>query len=128
MYPPALENCSRKVPDGFHYNDPRKHDFYRLLIVHPTERRRIVAPFIKYNMSKTNPTISGTFGGNNPIITADLRPIPADYNTPVLSKEQIRLFHAEEPFADAVNRVLQDHMTYDIVVGVNYYRYLHQQI
>src|SRR5258707_2275804 len=109
--------------EGLHYQTIGCLDYYRFLIPDLATNRMIVAPFINYHMHPLKPQVSATYGLGLPIWTHELRTTPVDYPTPSLSPNQITLLDPKQPFAPALDKVIQEHLPYDLVAAINQYHY-----
>src|SRR5258708_8113824 len=78
----------------------------------------IVAPFINYHMHPSKPQVSATYSLGLPIWTRELPATPVDYPTPSLSPNQITLLDPKQPFAPALDKVIQEHLPYDLVPAI----------
>src|SRR5260370_20529609 len=82
-----------------------------------------VDPLINYHMHPSKPQVSATYGLGLPIWTRKLCATPVDYPTLPLSPNQITLLDPKQPFAPALDKVIQEHLPYDLVAAINQYRY-----
>jgi len=74
-------------------------------------------------MHPSKPQVSTTYGLGLPIWTHELHTTPVDYPTPSLSPNQITLLDPKQPFAPALDKVIQEHLPYDLVAAINQYCY-----
>ena len=70
--------------------------------------------------------ISGTYGQGFPIHTRPLTPTPTDYVNPIITPEQLRLLDTREPFADAINHVINTYFPLDLSTAVRQYQYFRE--
>ena len=125
--PPHPARCGLFPGDGFQYNEPRFNAFYKVLIENPNTHRYIIAPFIKYHLKPSYPEVSYTWGHGHPIMTRLLTPVPVPYRTAQLTADQCALFCSSEPFATAIDEVLEQMDTNDLKAGVIQYRHYRDQ-
>src|SRR5258708_36251284 len=123
MHPPKELMAGVHPGEGWHYQTIGHLDYYRFLIPDPATNRMIVAPFINYHMHPSKPQVSTTYGLSLPIWTHKLCATPVDYPTQPLSLNQITLLDPKQPFAPALDKVIQEHLPYDLVAAINQYRY-----
>ena len=124
MHPLQMSVCGTHPGQGWELNDPLSKNYYRFLIPDPSTKRLIVTPFISYNFGRHDaPSISGTYGSGYPIQTRPLTPTPTDYVSPTITPEQLRLLDAKEPFADAVNHVINEYFPLNLSAAVRQYQY-----
>ncbi len=126
-HPPHPAHCGLFPGDGFQYNKPRFNAFYKVLIENPKTHRYVVAPFIKYHLKPSYPEVSYTWGHGHPIMTRLLMPVPVPYCTALLTADQRTLFCSSEPFATAIDEVLEQMDTNDLKAGVIQYRHYRDQ-
>src|SRR5260370_37897648 len=74
-------------------------------------------------MYPSNAQVSDTYGLSFPVWMRELRATPVDYPTQPLSPNQITLLDPKQPFAPALDKVIQEHLPYDLVVAINQYCY-----
>ena len=124
MHPPQMSVCGTHPEQGWELNDPLSKNYYRFLIPDPSTKHLIVAPFISYNFRRRNaPSISGIYGSGYPIQTRPLMPTPTDYVSPTITPEQLRLLNTKEPFADAVNHIINKYFPLNLSAAVRQYQY-----
>ena len=125
MHPPSAEvHGAHPSESGWKLNVPNTCDYHRFLIPDPSIKRKlIVAPYVKYTMERHRPYISATFGDGYPVHSRSLIATPMDYLCPPLTAEQMQVLNRDEPFADAVNKVIDDYFPLDLAAGVMQYRY-----
>jgi hypothetical protein len=109
--------------EGWERNDTKAHDYYAFTIMHPLVGTFVIAPWIRYNMDRKEPTVSATFGRHYPVHTRLLRPLPVNYPTHTISAQEAHIFRTELDLAPAVDFILQECCAYDLVAGVNQYRH-----
>src|SRR5882757_2041817 len=132
-HPPSQWVCSEHPGMGWELNDPLTKSYYRVLIPDPTTNRLVVAPFISYSIQSTKAEVQATYGKDYPIHNHILQPIPVDYFCPPLTQEQLSIFDRDSPFADAVNRIINEQMPLHLSAAIRRYQhykdpqYGHQQ-
>jgi hypothetical protein len=125
-HPPSFQVCGAHPGNGFELNalntdwSPRA---YKFLIPDPLTGRMVLAPFIRYNLIRSNPQISATYGQGYPIHTRSLEPTPVDYLCPHLTPEQLKVFDTQMAFAPAVDKVVEEQFPADLAAGVRQYQY-----
>src|SRR6267154_1338935 len=133
MHPPSQWVCGEHPGMGWELNDPLTKQFYRVLIPDPTTNCLIVAPFISYSIQSTKAEVQATYSKDYPIHNRVLQPIPVDYICPPLTQEQLSIFDRDSPFADAVNRIINEQMPLHLSAIIRCYQhhkdtqYGHQQ-
>ena len=124
MHPPQMAVCGVHPGQGWKLNNPFTKNYYRFLIPDPSTKRLIVAPFVTHSFADYRaPIISGTYGQGFPIHTHPLMPTPTDYFNPIITPEQLRLLDTREPFADAINHVVNTYFPLDLSTAVHQYQY-----
>src|SRR6267154_110148 len=130
---PSQWVCGEHPGMGWELNDPLTKQFYQVLIPDPTTNRLVVAPFISYSIQSTRAEVQATYGKDYPIHNHVLQPIPVDYICPPLTQEQLSIFDRDSPFADAVNRIINEQMPLHLSAAIRHYQhhkdaqYGHQQ-
>src|SRR6267154_2358041 len=125
--------CSEHPGMGWELNDLLTKQFYWVLIPDPTTNCLVVAPFISYSIQSTKAEVQATYGKDYPIHNHVLQPIPVDYFCPPLTQEQLSIFDRDSPFADAVNRIINEQMPLHLSAAIRSYQhykdaqYGHQQ-
>src|SRR6267154_536770 len=133
MHPPSQWVCGEHLGMGWELNDPLTKSYYRVLIPDPTTNRLIVAPFISYSIQSTKAEVQATYGKDYPIHNRILQPIPVDYIRSPPTQEQLSIFDRDSPFADAVNRIINEQMPLHLSAAIRRYQhykdaqYGHQQ-
>jgi hypothetical protein len=74
-------------------------------------------------MHPSKPQVSTAYGLGLPIWTHELRTTLVDYPTPSLSPNQICLLDPTKPFAPAFDKVVQDHLPYDLIAALQQYHH-----
>jgi hypothetical protein len=120
---PKMSECGEDPGDGWLYNYYGQMDYYRFIITNPNTNKPCVAPWLKYTFEPANSTVSATFGKDYPIYTRFLRPTPVKYVTQTITPQESRLFNTEEPFAHAVDFIMQFGAPFDLTAGVVKYRF-----
>src|SRR5712692_2126388 len=123
MHPPKELMAGVHPGEGWHYQTIGRLDYYRFLIPDPATNRMIVAPFINYHMHPSKPQVSTTYGLGLPIWAREFRAAPVAYPTPSLTPNQITLLDPKQPFAPALDKVIQEHLPYNLVAAINQYCY-----
>jgi hypothetical protein len=124
MHPPQELIAGVHPGKGWHYNSIKRQDYYRFLIPDLTvPGHLVVAPFINFHMHPSKPQVSTAYGLGLPIWTRELHATQVDYPTPSLSPNQIHLLDPAEPFAPALDKVVQDHLPYDLIAALQQYRH-----
>jgi hypothetical protein len=126
-HPPSQWACGEHPGMGWDLNDPFTTTFYRIQIPDPTTNRVIVAPYISYSVQRNRAEVQGTYGKGYPIITRPLEPIPVDYYCPPITPEQMILLDAKAPFANVVNKILNDKFPLVISAAVRRYQYYQEE-
>jgi hypothetical protein len=98
-------------------------NYYHFIITNPNTNKPCVAPWLKYTFEPANSTVSATFGKDYPIYMCFLCPTPVKYITQTITPQESRLFNTEEPFAHAVNFIMQFGAPFDLTAGVVKYRF-----
>ena len=68
-------------------------------------------------------SVRNTYGKSYPVLRRLLRPTPVDYVTETLTPPQKRLFDEDQGHTEAVNLILQECCPFDLVAGVQQFRY-----
>ena len=124
MHPLQMSVYGTHPRQGWELNDPLSKNYYRFLIPNPSTKRLIVAPFISYNFGCHDAlSISGTYGSGYPIQTYPLTPTPTVYVSPAITPEQLHLLDTKEPFADAVNHIINEYFPLNLSAAVRQYQY-----
>ena len=127
MHPPQMNVCGVHPGQGWELNDPLTKNYYRFLIPDPSTKRLVVAPFVTHSFADRGaPMISGTYGQGYPIHTRPLTPTPTNYINPIITPEQLRLLDTREPFADAINHVVNEYFPLDLSAAVRQYQYFRE--
>ena len=127
MHPPQMAVCGVHPGQGWELNDPFTKNYYRFLIPDLSTKCLIVAPFITHSFTDRGvPMISGTYGQGFPIHTRPLTPTPTDYINPIITPEQLCLLDTCEPFADAINHVVNTYFPLDLSATIRQYQYFHE--
>jgi hypothetical protein len=124
MHPPQELIAGVHPGEGWHYNSIKHWNYYRFLIPDPTVPGcLVVTPFINFHMHPSKPQVSAAYGLGLPIWMCELHATPVDYPTPSLSPNQICLLDPAEPFAHAFDKVVQDHLPYNLIAALQQYRH-----
>jgi hypothetical protein len=107
-HPPSQWVCGEHPGIGWELNDPLTTNFYRVTIPDPTTSRLVVAPFVTYAIQRDRAEISATYGKGYPIHTRVLQPLPVTYYCPALTPDELTIFDSKAPFADAMNKVINE--------------------
>jgi hypothetical protein len=126
-HPPSQWVCGEHPGMGWELNDVFTTSFYRIQIPDPTTNRVIVAPYISYAIQRNRAEVQGTYGKGYPIITRLLEPIPVDYYCPPITPEQMIILDAKAPFANVVNKILNDKFPLVISAAVRRYQYYQEE-
>ena len=123
MIPPALTYCGSSPEEDWKYNDHTKLHYHHYLIPSPETGKFVVASWIKFDLLQAHPEVSATFGKYHPTYSKVLHLTPVDYDTKIISFEQVHLFHTEEAFVPIVDIILSELCPPDIEAGIHHYRY-----
>jgi hypothetical protein len=104
-------------------NDPLTTNFYRVTIPDPTTSHLVVAPFVTYAIQRDRAEISATYGKGYPIHTRVLQPLPVTYYCPALTPDELTIFDSKAPFADAVNKVINEQFPLHLSAAVRRYQH-----
>jgi hypothetical protein len=107
-HPPSQWVCGEHPGIGWELNDPLTTNFYQVTIPDSTTSRLVVAPFVTYAIQRDRAEISATYGKGYPIHTRVLQPLPVTYYCPALTPDELTIFDSKAPFADAVNKVINE--------------------
>jgi hypothetical protein len=120
---PSNEMFSGTHPgEEWKYNKVGSPKYFWFLIPDPSiPCCQIIAPWIKYDLNSIRPSISGTFRKLHPIIMCPLWPTLVNYICPPLTPEQTTILQQDEPFSAVVDHILQEHLMFDVVAGVQQY-------
>ena len=109
--------------NGWLLNSPGTTHFYHIIIPHSDTSASITAPFIQYNIALNGSKIFGTFGKGYTIYKRALQPMPVEHNASPLTPEQLRIFDVKEPFAYAVDKVINEYFPYELSAAVRQYQF-----
>ena len=124
MHPPSEMFSGAHPGEEWQYNKIGTPKYFRFLIPDPSiPRCQIIAPWIKYDLNPIRPSISSTFGKYHPVITRPLHPTLVNYICPPLTPQQTAILQQDEPFSAVIDYILQEHLTFDVVAGVQQYRH-----
>ena len=124
MHPPQMFVCGVHPGQGWELNNPFTKNYYRFLIPDLSTKRLIIAPFVTHSFADHGaPMISSTYGQGFPIHTHPLMPTPTDYINPIITPEQLHLLDTCEPFADAINHVVNTYFPLDLSATICQYQY-----
>ena len=118
--------CGEHPGSDWVLNSPGTTHYYRFIIPDPTNCQPIVAPFLLYNLYIARPEVHATFGKGCQIYRRTLQLTPVDYTCPPLTPEQLCVFDTQEPFAYAVNKVINDYFPHDLSTAIWQYQH-HKQ-
>ena len=121
--PPFWGYCGEHPGVGWVLNSPRTTHFYHFIIPHPDNGAPIVAPFLQYHITLEGSEVFGTFGQGYTVHKRALRPTPVEYDAPPLTPEQLCIFDANEPYAYAVSKVVDEYFSYDLLAVVQQYQF-----
>ena len=121
--PPHWGYCGVHPGNGWLLNSSGTTHFYHIIIPHPDTSASITAPFIQYNIALNGSEVFGTFGKGYTIYKRALRPTPVGYNAPPLTPEQLHIFDVKEPFAYAVDKVINEYFPYELSAAVRQYQF-----
>jgi len=108
-------------------NDLLTNNYYRILITDPITNCLIVAPYVTYAIQCDHAEVSGTYGRGHSIHTQVLQPIPMDYYCPPLTPPQISILDTNVPYADAVNRILNEQFPLHLSAAIRCYQHFKAQ-
>jgi hypothetical protein len=117
------ETCGEHPGEGWHRNDPFTIHHYPIEIFNPVNYDRINAPYLTFHIHRDHADVSATYGKGYPIITRNLEPVPMDYYCPPLTPEQIEIFDPKIGFAEALKRIINDHLPLHLSTAVQRYQY-----
>src|SRR5260370_15323874 len=83
----------------------------------------IVAHVINCHMHPSKPQVSTTYGLGLPIWTCKLNATTVDYPTQPLSPNEISHLDPKQRYTSARDKVIQEHLPYDLVAAINQYCY-----
>ena len=121
--PPHPSQCGSFPGHGYKYNEPGFNDFYKYMIPSPLTEEEVVAPFVKFDLKGSYPTVSATWGLGYPIFTKQLRATPAPYVVFPLTETQLSLFSYKQPFSGAIGKVIDQMDAIDIKASMAQHRY-----
>ena len=122
MHPPQMTVCGTHPGQGWDINNPLTKNHYRFLIPDLSTKLNIIAPFVTYSFAHHNaPSISGTYGLGYPIHTRLLTATPTDYVCPTITLDQLYLFNTKEPFANAINHIINTYFPLDFFTAICQY-------
>ena len=121
--PPFWGYCGEHPGVGWVLNSPGTTHFYHFIIPHPDNGAPIVTPFLQYHIALKGSEVFGTFGQGYTVHKRTLQPTPVEYDTPLLTPEQLHIFDASEPFAYAVSKVVNKYFPYDLLAAVRQYQF-----
>jgi hypothetical protein len=105
--------------EEWEYNKISTPKYFWFLIPDPSILHcQIIAPWIKYDLNPVRPSIFGTFGKYHLVITCLLQPSSVNYTCPLLTLDQTTILHQNEPFADVIDYIIQEHLMFDVQAGV----------
>src|ERR1700741_964313 len=93
------------------------------MIPSPLTEEEVVAPFVKFDLKGSYPTVLATWGLGYPIFTKLLHASPAPYVVFPLTEAQLNLFSYKQPFSDAISKVIDQMDTIDIKASMAQHRY-----
>ena len=123
-HPPAQWFCGEHPGLGWELNDPLSTSYYPATIPDPTTNRLVVAPFVRYAISRAKSEVAVTFGLGYPVHSRVLQVVPVDYPCPSLTPDQIAIFDGISPLAPGVNRVINNYFPIHLSAEVRRYQYL----
>jgi hypothetical protein len=106
---------------GWELNDPLTTSYYRVLIPNLTTNRLIVAPFISYAIQHSKAEVQATYGKGYPIHNCVLQPLPMDYLCLPLTPNQLAILDSRAPFAEAVNKAINQQFPLHISAAIKQY-------
>jgi hypothetical protein len=112
---------------GWELNDPLTTSYYRVLIPDPTTNRLIVTPFISYAIQYSKAEVQATYGKGYPIHNRVLQPLPVDYLCPPLTPNQLAILDSRAPFAEAVNKIINQQFPLHISAAIKQYQHLQEK-
>jgi hypothetical protein len=121
--PPHPSQCGAFPGEGYKYNEPGFNDFYKYMIPSPLTDEEVVAPFVKFDLKGSYPTVSATWGLGYPVFTKLLRASPAPYVVFPLTEAQLRIFSYKQPFSSAIGKVIDQMDAIDIKASMAQHRY-----
>jgi len=124
MCPPNIKLSGENPREPWIFNTIGSPNYFHLLIPDPAmPRKQIVAPWIKYDLTITQPKIASTFGKNYPITLQGLRPTPIDYICPTLTPSQLEVLDSKAQCGEVIDWILAEHCPKDLLTGVLTYRH-----
>jgi len=124
MCSPNIKLSGENPGEPWIFNTIGSPDYFHLLIPDPAmPREQIVAPWIKYNLTITQPEIAGTFGKNYPITLQGLCPTPVNYICPTLTPSQLEVLDSKAQCGKVIDWILAEHCPKDLLAGVLTYRH-----
>jgi hypothetical protein len=126
-HPPSQWVCGEHPGMGWELNDPLTTSYYRVLIPDPTTNRLIVAPFISYAIQYSKAEVQATYGKGYPVHTRVLQPLPMDYLCPPLTPDQLTILDSRAPFAEAVNKIINQNFPLHISAAIKQYQHLQEK-
>jgi hypothetical protein len=117
------EICGEHPGEGWHRNDPFTIHHYPFEIFNLINYDRINAPYLTFSIHRDHVDVSATYGRGYPIITRTLEPIPMDYHCPPLTPEQIKILDPKIGFAEALKRIINDHLPIHLSAAIQRYQY-----
>jgi len=119
MRPLNIELSGENPGEPWIFNTIGSPDYFCLLIPDPAMPcEQIVTPWIKYDLTITQPEIASTFGKNYPITLQGLRPTPVDYICPMLTPSQLEVLDSKAQCGEVINWILAKHCPKDLLAGV----------
>jgi len=101
-----------EVPHGVLYPETHKNGLQK------KKKKKIVAPWIKYDLTIAQPKIAGTFGKNYPVIIRGLCPTPVNYLCPILTPSQLEILDSKVQCGEVIDWILTEHCPKDLLAGV----------
>jgi hypothetical protein len=126
-HPPSQWVCGKHPGMGWELNDPLTTCCYRVLIPDPTTNRLIFAPFISYAIQYSKAEVQATYGKDYPIHNRVLQPLPVDYLCPPLTPDQLAILDSRAPFAEAVNKIINQNFPLHISAAIKQYQHLQEK-
>jgi len=85
--------------------------------------QQVVIPWIKYDLTITQPKIASTFSKNYPVIIRGLHPTPVNYLCPILTLSQLEILDSKAQCGEVIDWILAKHCPKDLLAGVLTYRH-----
>ena len=126
-HPPSQWVCGEHPGMGWELNDPLTTSYYRVLIPDPTTNHLVIAPFISYAVQHSKAEVQATYGKGYPIHTHVLQPIPVDYFCPSLTPDQLAILDSRSPFAEAVNKIINQKFPLHISAAIKRYQHFQEE-